>query len=399
MIYEVNAQILKMLNESDFRPANKEVLEAIINAPRKAYNLNRAFDEFEKWFNILPKNNSTSVDDLLSACTGLYTYYFYLKKHLVKIDNYKVLYSRVDRLKHHDVRYFENNVHEMFDLVANCFTLTKGEIPEIKLVDNIEKKDVEFLYKCFIGAYSKLFTWITIQEMELQHLNSFSWSNRVLGKDLEMQYGNALAQNLSQSGDLTQYLPNATIIPGPQFALVSFCENTSKLYYSTQNVISASLINTKSHKCFHDRAFGFMYNFSTDNLFAMSFEDANSYCWWDNTLEHLLTLLIKGEPLLSVIQGIQASPIDLSPLYNFDELLAKTEKYNEVLLKPQIKPYGIFVWEDELKDNFIQVCSLSTVMQLPLFICREDGSLVVINWQGIFEDIKKYLEKITIKQF
>lgn len=394
MIYEVNAHLLKMLNESDFRPANKEVLEAIINAPRKAYNLNRAFDEFEKWFNILPKNSNTNIDALLSACTGLYTYYFYLKEHLEKVDNYEVLYSRVDRLEHHDVCYFENNVHEMFDLIANCFTLTKGKIPEIKLVDDIEKKDVEFLYKCFIGAYSKLFTWITIQENELQHLNSFSWSDRVLGKDWEMQYGNTLAQNLTRSGDLAQYLPKATIIPGPQFVLVSFCENTSKLYYSTQNVISASLINTKSHKCFHDRAFGFMYNFSTDNLFAMSFEDANSSCWWNNTLEHLLTLLIKGEPLLSVIQGIQASPIDLSPLYNFDELLAKTEKYNEVLLKPQIKTYGIFVWEDELKDHFSQVCSLSTVFCVPLFICRADGSLVVINWQNVFEDVKKYLEKI-----
>ena len=378
MIYKVNAQLLKMLNDSDFRPANKEVLEAIINAPRKAYKLNRAFDEFEKWYKVIPKNNNTCVDAILGACTGLYTYYFYLKEHLESASNYTQIYKRINDLEHHNAMYFEEHTHEMFYLMANCFTLTKGNIPEIKLADNISKDDVEFLYKCFIGAYSKLFHLISILEKELQTLNEYSWSGMVMGNDWE-----ALTKLVTLGNQCYQ------LIPTSQFAIVSFCEDPSKLYYSTQDAISASLINTQNRKSFHDRSYGFMYSFSTDNLFAMSFEDANSSCWWDNTLKHLIELLIEGEPLLSVIQGIEASPIDLRPLYKFDELLEKTIKYNEILLKPETKPYGIFVYEEKLGDCFNQACSLCTIFRIPLFICRKDGSMVVIDWRDVFNQAER----------
>lgn len=62
------------------------------------------------------------------------------------------------------------------------------------------------------------------------------------------------------------------------------------------------------------------------------------------------------------------------------------------------KPYGIFVYKERLSKCFSQVCSLSTVMHIPLFICRQDGSLLIINWQNVFEDVKKYLEKMETKQ-
>ena len=163
-------------------------------------------------------------------------------------------------------------------------------------------------------------------------------------------------------------------------------------------MISAMLMTTHTTYSFDDRAFGFMYNAKQEDFIAMSFSDMYSSTVTIESLEESFQTFFCGKPMLTVDKIIEATPIDLLPLYDLNELLNSTYDYNELLLKPDAKPYGIFVWEKRLSKCFSQVCSLSTVMHIPLFICRQDGSLLIINWQNVFEDVKKYLEKMATKQ-
>ena len=251
-----------------------------------------------------------------------------------------------------------------------------------------------FAFKFVFPIYVIALAMFTIYNVKL---SSKIYTTSLLRKVIEDNIS-AIEQMYRDKALAQLSLNNKLEIQDPSIVIVSFCNDTSKYFMHTQKMISAMLFKTDTNYSFDDRAFGFMYNAKQEDFIAMSFSDMYSSTVTIESLEESFQTLFCGKPMLTVDKIIEATPIDLLPLYDLNELLNSTYDYNELLLKPDAKPYGIFVWEKRLSKCFSQVCSLSTVMHIPLFICRQDGSLLIINWQNVFEDVKKYLEKMATKQ-
>lgn len=427
MFYKTNAHLLEMLKNLKFIPSDKNTLEVIINSTKTAGTFNRYFGMYRKWFN---KVYSTDIEkgkkELLSLCNSSYLYYEYLYKYILNTQSFKEVYATLAQLYHQqnplehttlketyasqdkildgrddstESRYLAQlnhrqdyasqinpqqftDVSKLFDLLERVFGYRSDCVKPLKLKSEITLEEIATIYKKYTSLLSELFSAICSLEDRIIKDNWTDWKCDVLGDK-------ALAQ-LS--------LNNKLEIQDPSIVIVSFCNDTSKYFMHTQKMISAMLFKTDTNYSFDDRAFGFMYNAKQEDFIAMSFSDMYSSTVTIESLEESFQTLFCGKPMLTVDKIIEATPIDLLPLYDLNELLNSTYDYNELLLKPDAKPYGIFVWEKRLSKCFSQVCSLSTVMHIPLFICRQDGSLLIINWQNVFEDVKKYLEKMATKQ-
>lgn len=427
MFYKTNAHLLEMLKNLKFIPSDKNTLEVIINSTKTAGTFNRYFGMYRKWFN---KVYSTDIEkgkkELLSLCNSSYLYYEYLYKYILNTQSFKEVYAALAQLYYQqnplehttiketyasqdkildgrddssESRYLAQlnhrqdyasqinpqqftDVSKLFDLLERVFGYRSDCVKPLKLKSEITLEEIATIYKKYTSLLSELFSAICSLEDRIIKDNWTDWKCDVLGDK-------ALAQ-LS--------LNNKLEIQDPSIVIVSFCNDTSKYFMHTQKMISAMLFKTDTNYSFDDRAFGFMYNAKQEDFIAMSFSDMYSSTVTIESLEESFQTLFCGKPMLTVDKIIEATPIDLLPLYDLNELLNSTYDYNELLLKPDAIPYGIFVWEKRLSKCFSQVCSLSTVMHIPLFICRQDGSLLIINWQNVFEDVKKYLEKMATKQ-
>ena len=427
MFYKTNAHLLEMLKNLKFIPSDKNTLEVIINSTKTAGTFNRYFGMYRKWFN---KVYSTDIEkgkkELLSLCNSSYLYYEYLYKYILNTQSFKEVYAALAQLYYQqnplehttiketyasqdkildgrddssESRYLAQlnhrqdyasqinpqqftDVSKLFDLLERVFGYRSDCVKPLKLKSEITLEEIATIYKKYTSLLSELFSDICSLEDRIIKDNWTDWKCDVLGDK-------ALAQ-LS--------LNNKLEIQDPSIVIVSFCNDTSKYFMHTQKMISAMLFKTDTNYSFDDRAFGFMYNAKQEDFIAMSFSDMYSSTVTIESLEESFQTLFCGKPMLTVDKIIEATPIDLLPLHDLNELLNSTYDYNELLLKPDAKPYGIFVWEKRLSKCFSQVCSLSTVMHIPLFICRQDGSLLIINWQNVFEDVKKYLEKMATKQ-
>lgn len=427
MFYKTNAHLLEMLKNLKFIPSDKNTLEVIINSTKTAGTFNRYFGMYRKWFN---KVYSTDIEkgkkELLSLCNSSYLYYEYLYKYILNTQSFKEVYAALAQLYYQqnplehttiketyasqdkildgrddssESRYLaqlnhrqdyasqinpqqSTDVSKLFDLLERVFGYRSDCVKPLKLKSEITLEEIATIYKKYTSLLSELFSAICSLEDRIIKDNWTDWKCDVLGDK-------ALAQ-LS--------LNNKLEIQDPSIVIVSFCNDTSKYFMHTQKMISAMLFKTDTNYSFDDRAFGFMYNAKQEDFIAMNFSDMYSSTVTIESLEESFQTLFCGKPMLTVDKIIEATPIDLLPLYDLNELLNSTYDYNELLLKPDAKPYGIFVWEKRLSKCFSQVCSLSTVMHIPLFICRQDGSLLIINWQNVFEDVKKYLEKMATKQ-
>lgn len=389
MFYKTNAHLLEMLKNLKFIPSDKNTLEVIINSTKTAGTFNRYFEMYREWFN---KVYSTDMEkgkkELLSLCYSSYLYYEYLYKYILNTQSFKEVHAALTQLYHRQDYASQINpqqstdVSKLFDLLERVFGYRSDCVKPLKLKSEITLEEIATIYKKYTSLLSELFSAICSLEDRIIKDNWTDWKCDVLGDK-------ALAQ-LS--------LNNKLEIQDPSIVIVSFCNDTSKYFMHTQKMISAMLFKTDTNYSFDDRAFGFMYNAKQEDFIAMSFSDMYSSTVTIESLEESFQTLFCGKPMLTVDKIIEATPIDLLPLYDLNELLNSTCDYNELLLKPDAKPYGIFVWEKRLSKCFSQVCSLSTVMHIPLFICRQDGSLLIINWQNVFEDVKKYLEKMATKQ-
>lgn len=389
MFYKTNAHLLEMLKNLKFIPSDKNTLEAIINSTKTAGTFNRYFGMYREWFNkVYSTNIEKGKKELLSLCNSSYLYYEYLYKYILNTQSFKEVYAALAQLYHRQDYASQINpqqstdVSKLFDLLERVFGYRSDCVKPLKLKSEITLEEIATIYKKYTSLLSELFSAICSLEDRIIKDNWTDWKCDVLGDK-------ALAQ-LS--------LNNKLEIQDPSIVIVNFCNDTSKYFMHTQKMISSMLFKTDTNYSFDDRAFGFMYNAKQEDFIAMSFSDMYSSTITIESLEESFQTLFCGKPMLTVDKIIEATPIDLLPLYDLNELLNSTYDYNELLLKPDAKPYGIFVWEKRLSKCFSQVCSLSTVMHIPLFICRQDGSLLIINWQNVFEDVKKYLEKMATKQ-
>lgn len=393
MFYKTNAHLLEMLKNLKFIPSDKDTLEAIINSTKTAGKFNRYFEMYREWFNrVYSTNVEKGKKELLSLCNSSYLYYEYLYKYILNTQSFKEVYAALAQLYHQQNSTSQINLQQsteiskLFDLLERVFGYRSDCVKPLKLKSEITLEEIATIYKKYTSLLSELFSAICSLEDRIIQDNWTDWKCNVLGDK-------ALAQ-----------LPfnNKLEIQDPSIIIVSFCNDTSKYFTHTQKMISAMLFKTDTNYSFDNRAFGFMYNAKQEDFIAMSFSDMYSSTITIESLEESFKTLFCGKPMLTVDKIIEATPIDLLPLYDLNELLNNTYDYNELLLKPDAKPYGIFVWEERLEERldecFSQVCSLSTVMRIPLFICKQNGSMVIINWQNVFKEVKKYLEKMTTKQ-
>lgn len=393
MFYKTNAHLLEMLKNLKFIPSDKDTLEAIINSTKTAGKFNRYFEMYREWFNrVYSTNVEKGKKELLSLCNSSYLYYEYLYKYILNTQSFKEVYAALAQLYHQQSSTSQINLQQsteiskLFDLLERVFGYRSDCVKPLKLKSEITLEEIATIYKKYTSLLSELFSAICSLEDRIIQDNWTDWKCNVLGDK-------ALAQ---------LPLNNKLEIQDPSIIIVSFCNDTSKYFTHTQKMISAMLFKTDTNYSFDNRAFGFMYNAKQEDFIAMSFSDMYSSTITIESLEESFKTLFCGKPMLTVDKIIEATPIDLLPLYDLNELLNNTYDYNELLLKPDAKPYGIFVWEERLEERldecFSQVCSLSTVMRIPLFICKQNGSMVIINWQNVFKEVKKYLEKITTKQ-
>lgn len=393
MFYKTNAHLLEMLKNLKFIPSDKDTLEAIINSTKTAGKFNRYFEMYREWFNrVYSTNVEKGKKELLSLCNSSYLYYEYLYKYILNTQSFKEVYAALAQLYHQQNSTSQINLQQsteiskLFDLLERVFGYRSDCVKPLKLKSEITLEEIATIYKKYISLLSELFSAICSLEDRIIQDNWTDWKCNVLGDK-------ALAQ---------LPLNNKLEIQDPSIIIVSFCNDTSKYFTHTQKMISAMLFKTDTNYSFDNRAFGFMYNAKQEDFIAMSFSDMYSSTITIESLEESFKTLFCGKPMLTVDKIIEATPIDLLPLYDLNELLNNTYDYNELLLKPDAKPYGIFVLEERLEERldecFSQVCSLSTVMRIPLFICKQNGSMVIINWQNVFKEVKKYLEKMTTKQ-
>lgn len=389
MFYKTNAHLLEMLKNLKFIPSDKDTLEAIINSTKTAGKFNRYFEMYREWFNrVYSTNVEKGKKELLSLCNSSYLYYEYLYKYILNTQSFKEVYAALAQLYHQQNSTSQINLQQsteiskLFDLLERVFGYRSDCVKPLKLKSEITLEEIATIYKKYTSLLSELFSAICSLEDRIIQDNWTDWKCNVLGDK-------ALAQ---------LPLNNKLEIQDPSIIIVSFCNDTSKYFTHTQKMISAMLFKTDTNYSFDNRAFGFMYNAKQEDFIAMSFSDMYSSTITIESLEESFKTLFCGKPMLTVDKIIEATPIDLLPLYDLNELLNNTYDYNELLLKPDTEPYGIFVWEERLDECFSQVCSLSTVMRIPLFICKQNGSMVIINWQNVFKEVKKYLEKMTTKQ-
>ena len=384
MFYKTNAHLLEMLKNLKFIPSDKNTLEVIINSTKTAGTFNRYFGMYRKWFN---KVYSTDIEkgkkELLSLCNSSYLYYEYLYKYILNTQSFKEVYAALAQLYYQqnplehttiketyasqdkildgrddssESRYLAQlnhrqdyasqinpqqftDVSKLFDLLERVFGYRSDCVKPLKLKSEITLEEIATIYKKYTSLLSELFSAICSLEDRIIKDNWTDWKCDVLGDK-------ALAQ-LS--------LNNKLEIQDPSIVIVSFCNDTSKYFMHTQKMISAMLFKTDTNYSFDDRAFGFMYNAKQEDFIAMSFSDMYSSTVTIESLEESFQTLFCGKPMLTVDKIIEATPIDLLPLYDLNELLNSTYDYNELLLKPDAKPYGIFVWEKRLSKCFSQV--------------------------------------------
>ena len=387
MFYKTNAHLLEMLKNLKFIPSDKNTLEVIINSTKTAGTFNRYFGMYRKWFN---KVYSTDIEkgkkELLSLCNSSYLYYEYLYKYILNTQSFKEVYATLAQLNNRQDYALQINpqqstdVSKLFDLLERVFGYRSDCVKPLKLKSEITLEEIATIYKKYTSLLSELFSAICSLEDRIIKDNWTDWKCDVLGDK-------ALAQ-LS--------LNNKLEIQDPSIVIVNFCNDTSKYFMHTQKMISSMLFKTDTNYSFDDRAFGFMYNAKQEDFIAMSFSDMYSSTITIESLEESFQTLFCGKPMLTVDKIIEATPIDLLPLYDLNELLNSTYDYNELLLKPDAKPYGIFVFRDKLYEVLPEVFSLAISMQLPLFICNQDGSLDHMPCNKISEIINDRFRPLEI---
>lgn len=416
MLYTVNAKLLGMIQNSKWMPSDVSALEKLLNTKIIGININTMLIAISSWFSEVNEKSKDNDEiliptnkDIILILRYLLQYYKTLLKcsnEIIDINKTKknpklkdvTAISEVNEIieclqKYEDMYFKDNfgtNPKELFKALTQYFYPVCNKIWEISLKNELSQKQIKELYIQFLNCGISLYDLINSISDAMFTLYSDKWiSNTLNGKKLNMTYSKFK-------------------IDQPQNVIVSFCVDTSKYTSSSQDIISASLFNTKDlvsdnkdDRAFHDRSLGFMYNFSQDIILGMNTEDTYSYNTDLNSYLEMLGALFQGvalcynlcaphekAPVHTLAKAIQMSSLGLKPIYDFSEFQEKTVIYNEIVLSSAAKPYGIFVFREKMYEVLPEVFSLVITMQLPLFICNHDGSLDCIPCNKIFEIVR-----------
>ena len=339
-----------MLKNSDIAPTKIEVLEEIINLPKQSQKLKQNIPKFRLWlealFQYLTKEEKEEiVTNLISTGDSTKKYYNYLQKFL-KNPGSLSSFNQVNHLiyKIEIIYYFET----LMD--ALC---TNSKSKSLELKDSIQQEEITKIYKMFLEAYGNLFNTLYQIENTLYEINVEKWEKITLNStDVKCAIVGATALN-----------ENITI-PGTQFVLAGFSNDSSKLY----KIDKAFLF--KTDKRIGD--YGFLYDFSKEIIYNEDLSDVASDNWYNDKLSRLYQSLLTGELLETTSYACEGAIWDLDPLYNLDEILAETEEY-EIKLRMGSKPFAIFVWKEKLEVHKKMIDAIRIAYGLPLLVfdnCR-----------------------------
>lgn len=452
MLYTVNARILYMIQNSNWMPSNVTALENLLNTKIVGSGVNIPMKTISSWFSEIKektqdrysvldkdviraangsiktllkalslwfseikdrtKNKNVILDieygeeiiipenkDVLALFVCLSQYYKALAEYSNEIiDTYETkkcttnkpqfanneLNEIIVELQRYEDMYFNDDfsisTDDMFKALAKYYHPICTNVWEIHLKRDMAYEQLQTLYKNFLNCSISICDLISSIEEVMFVLYKSSWQKNVLTrKNLNRYYSTNKSFSINK----------------PQNVIISFCNNVTKYANSSQDIISASLFNTKDlvsnndkSKAFQDREFGFLYDFSPDTILGMEPSDLYSYNTNLNSYSRILDALFREVPLCGHFQisrrhapifteakAVHMSTMWLKPIYDFNEFQEKTVIYNEIVLCEEAKPYGIFVFRDKLCEVIPEIFSLTIVMGLPLFICNSNGSL------------------------
>ena len=249
---------------------------------------------------------------------------------------------------------------------------------QFELKPEIEMDSIRKLYFQYLNVTSGFYDFLHEVEKHLIELHKKGWEENVFYPKV----GFKLPEKSEHLGKLC----NSSDI------IISFCENLDKYVYTSQKMISASLHNTLSRRTYSNRSYGFMYSFNPDTIIGMSYDDAESSTQTIQNKVSLVTYLLQGTPVDSLIKSYHINPINLKPIYDFSEFKHETMKYNEILLREGTVPFGIFIFREATIESFISAATACVSNSLPLFVCREDGSLDYFTTKDVFDSLCKRCE-------
>lgn len=362
MLYNVNYKIIKMLEELKWAPYDQDSLAELITESDNFHLMNTYFQMLQSLAEEVKDLNLLDKDELIDVERALLNFYSTLAQYSTKQNRVEEICNFLE--KHLDF-YREdknNNFHlpTVIKLLHSSFCLFSKTKINIKLKENMNTNEITRLYKAWISSYSALFYFHKYVEKTLTNFYGENWKDNVF--DLNKLDGLNCVQE----------------IKGPSDVIVSFCEDISKYYTTSQQVISASLHNTKSRNTYHGRSFGFMYSFSPDTLIAMNPHDTESAVIPIEDLAESLKLITRGVPVQDEKHYYCVSPLGLRPIYNFDKFKNETYKYNEILLEAGTVPFGMFIFREALNTHGLSVMACCINHDLPLFICDKNGNMKYI---------------------
>ena len=387
MLYEKNAQILKMLRISKWSPTTQKGLEDILEDPMYKANIKQYFNVIRNSINDI--KDSSFYDEGQIKTVGRYLITFYstltqlpqdFPQSSTKVSQSTLQCETINNYCEYLTELIDSknpNIDEILNTIEKGLYGFISKDVLAKLNIDLDLKAITDIYHAWLDVHEELCTLATCLEESLKIIHKDSWLRNVF--DLSW---------VDENKELQE----------PADVIISFCRDLAKYDNSTQKVISACLYNTKSNYTFDNRKFGFMYKYKTDLIIAMSPSDAEaatSSCRDNDTLIHCL---FRGTPIESVVRYYQASTLDLETIYDFNEFKEKTFKYNEILLKEEAKPYGMLVFrevlakETDLAQNLYEIMLHCFKHNLALFIREKDGSLKYISATKIENFVRESID-------
>lgn len=396
MLYEKNAQILKMLRISKWSPTTQKGLEDILEDPMYKANIEQYFNVIRNSINDIKDSSFYDEGQIKTVGRYLITFYSTLTQYstltkgtsLNRTSSKSRVEMRTCDLSNKELNdYCEYltelidsknlNIDEILNTIEKglCGFISKDVLAKLNI--DLDLKAITDIYHAWLDVHEELCTLAMCLEESLKIQHKDNWIRNVF--DLSW---------VDESRELQE----------PADVIISFCRDLAKYDNSTQKVISACLYNTKSNYTFDNRKFGFMYKYKTDQIIAMSPSDAEAALSSYRDNDTLIHCLFRGTPIESIVRYYQASTLDLETIYDFNEFKEKTFKYNEILLKEEAKPYGMLVFrevlakETDLAKNFYEIMLHCFKHNLALFIREKDGNLKYITATKIENFVRESID-------
>lgn len=381
MLYAVNLNMIKMIQGIKWIPNGNKALENLIANQDGYYKLNNYFNALQSMIEEISTFSNKTLDksELISVEQSLLMFYYTLQnENITQSENISQIKKIINVLENNIDFYQKDKEHNFHipTIIENikmgfCSFSTENSIIDFK--SDLAKKDIVDIYRDWFNCYYSLYHLQNYLEQIITNQYVNDWENNVF--------------SIKKIPSSAYY--NEHVITGSHDVIVSFCEDISKYYTTSQRIISASLHNTKSRRTFRNRTFGFMYSFSPDIIISMSPSDAEvSIEQHSNTVPNIFKLLKDCIPMCENGKSLHLSTIYLKTMYDFETFKKETIKYNEILIKEGSVPYGMFIFREAIDIHGASVMSYCISHDLPLFICNIDGSLHYIPSEELYKRLK-----------